>query len=172
MALLANSLRANYTRFTLPDQTIKSRMVWKPNVTVAAVIEKEGGFLLVEEETDTGTYLNQPAGHWEAGETIVQGAVRETLEETGYDFAPHALIGIYRWQNRRNNLIYLRFAFSGEAVAFHETRALDRGIIAAHWMTYDEVVREKPRHRSPMVLRCIDDYLAGQRFPLNILTQL
>ena len=147
-------------------------MVWKPNVTVAAVIEKEGRFLLVEEKTDTGTYFNQPAGHWEADETIVQGVVRETLEETGYDFAPHALIGIYRWQNRRNDLIYLRFTFSGEAVAFHEARALDHGIIAAHWLSYDEVVLQKPRHRSPMVLRCIDDYRAGHRFPLTILANL
>lgn len=147
-------------------------MVWKPNVTVAAVIEKEGRFLLVEEKTDTGTYFNQPAGHWEADETIVQGVVRETLEETGYDFAPHALIGIYRWQNRRKDLIYLRFTFSGEAVAFHEARALDHGIIAAHWLSYDEVVLQKPRHRSPMVLRCIDDYRAGHRFPLTILANL
>lgn len=147
-------------------------MVWKPNVTVAAVIEKEGRFLLVEEKTDTGTYFNQPAGHWEADETIVQGVVRETLEETGYDFAPHALIGIYRWHNRRNRLIYLRFAFSGEAVAFHEARTLDHGIIAAHWLSYDEVVLQKPRHRSPMVLRCIDDYRAGHRFPLTIFAHL
>ena len=147
-------------------------MVWKPNVTVAAVIEREGRFLLVEEETDSGTFLNQPAGHWEAHETIVQGAVRETLEETGYDFTPQSLIGVYCWKNRRKNLVYLRFAFAGQAAAFHEKHALDDGIIAAHWLTYDEIVLEKARHRSPMVLKCIDDFLAGQRFPLDFLAYL
>jgi 8-oxo-dGTP pyrophosphatase MutT (NUDIX family) len=147
-------------------------MVWKPNVTVAAVIEREGRFLLVEEKTDSGTYLNQPAGHWEAHETIVQGAIRETLEETGYDFTPQALIGVYCWKNRRKNLVYLRFAFAGQAAAFHEAQALDEGIIAAHWMSYEDVVREKARHRSPMVLQCIDDFLAGRRFPLDFLAHL
>jgi 8-oxo-dGTP pyrophosphatase MutT (NUDIX family) len=147
-------------------------MIWKPNVTVAAVIEKDGRFLLVEEEADSGIFLNQPAGHWEANETILQGVARETLEETGYEFSPQSLVGIYRWRNVRTNVIYLRFTFSGVAVAQDGAPALDQGIIAAHWMTYDEIVRETPRHRSPMVLRCIDDYLTGRCYPLDILTHL
>lgn len=147
-------------------------MIWKPNVTVAAVIESGGKFLLVEEEAGGGRLLNQPAGHWEANETILDGAIRETLEETGHHFSPRSLIGIYRWQHGRKNVIYLRFAFCGSANARGEPRALDDGIIAAHWMTYDEIIREQRRHRSPMVLRCIDDYLAGCRYPLEILTHL
>lgn len=147
-------------------------MIWKPNVTVAAVIEIDGRFLLVEEKVDSGAFLNQPAGHLEANETILQGVVRETLEETGYEFSPRSLVGIYRWRHLRKNVIYLRFTFCGDAMAHDRVRQLDEGIIAARWMTYDEVVRETPRHRSPMVLRCIDDYLAGRRYPLDILTHL
>ncbi|MGH8626987.1 MAG: NUDIX hydrolase [Gammaproteobacteria bacterium] len=147
-------------------------MIWKPNVTVAAVSEINGRFLLVEEKVDSGAFLNQPAGHLEANETILQGVVRETLEETGYEFSPQSLVGIYRWRHLRKNVIYLRFTFCGDAMAHDRVRQLDEGIIAARWMTYDEVVRETPRHRSPMVLRCIDDYLAGRRYPLDILTHL
>jgi ADP-ribose pyrophosphatase YjhB (NUDIX family) len=147
-------------------------MVWKPNVTVAAVIERQGKFLLVEEKTDAGIFLNQPAGHWEAHETIEEGVVRETREETGYDFAPSGLVGVYAWKNRSKNLVYLRFAFAGEAVAFDKTRALDHGIVAAHWMTFDEILGEKSRHRSPMVLRCIEDFRAGRCFPLDLLAHL
>ncbi|HET6756732.1 MAG TPA: NUDIX hydrolase [Burkholderiales bacterium] len=147
-------------------------MIWKPNVTVAAVIEINGRFLLVEEKVDSGAFLNQPAGHLEANETILQGVVRETLEETGYEFSPQSLVGIYRWRHLGKNVTYLRFTFCGDAMAHDRVRQLDEGIIAARWMTYDEVVRETPRHRSPMVLRCIDDYLAGRRYPLDILTHL
>ncbi|MGH8729856.1 MAG: NUDIX hydrolase [Burkholderiales bacterium] len=147
-------------------------MTWKPNVTVAAVVEKDGKFLLVEEEAESGVCLNQPAGHLEANETIIQGVIRETLEETGYQIAPQSLIGIYRWQHLQKDIIYLRFTFAAVALAHDGARRLDHGIIATHWLTYDEIAQKRARHRTPMVLRSIDDYLAGRRYPLDVLTHL
>ncbi len=146
--------------------------VWKPSVTVAAVIERNGRFLLVEEETSDGIRFNQPAGHLDPNETLAQGVVRETLEETAHDFTPHALIGMYmsRYLSSRTGLdvTYLRFAFCGEVGMVHN-RALDHGILRAVWMTYDEILACQDKHRSPLVLRCVDDYLAGQRAPLSLL---
>ncbi|BBI99986.1 NUDIX hydrolase [Ferrigenium kumadai] len=145
-------------------------MIWKPNVTVAAVIEREGKFLLVEEETAQGLRFNQPAGHWEPNETLEQGAAREALEETAYHFTPQHLLGIYRWHSDSADITYLRFAYTGIVTCHEPERALDKGIVRAVWMTPDEIRATQERHRSPLILRCVEDYLAGKRYPLELIT--
>jgi ADP-ribose pyrophosphatase YjhB (NUDIX family) len=145
-------------------------MIWKPNVTVAAVIEREGKFLLVEEETAQGLKFNQPAGHWEPNETLVQATAREVLEETAWHFTPKHLLGIYRWHSDNANVTYLRFAFCGELGGHEPERTLDKGIVRAIWMTPEEIRTTQDRHRSPLILRCVEDYLAGKRYPLEIIT--
>lgn len=145
-------------------------MIWKPNVTVAAVIQRDGKFLLVEEETDNGLAFNQPAGHLECGESLVDAAVRETLEETAYHFVPTHLVGIYNWRHPTKDVTYLRFAFGGEVRGFEAERSLDEGIVAARWLALEEVKATAARHRSPLILQCIEDSLAGRRYPLELLT--
>lgn len=144
--------------------------VWKPSVTVAAVIERQGHFLLVEEETSDGIRFNQPAGHLDPGESLAQAVVRETMEETAHDFTPQGLIGMYMARylssRTRQEVTYLRFAFFGSAGASYD-QPLDVGILRAVWMTYDEMLACKDKHRSDLVLRCVDDYRAGQRSPLS-----
>jgi len=144
-------------------------MVWKPDVTVAAVVERNGRFLLVEEHTERGLLLNQPAGHLEAGESIVAAVVRETLEESAWEFAPEHLIGIYRWGPSGSDVTYLRFAFSGHLGSHHADRALDTGIVRAVWLSPNEIRAGRERHRSPLVVRCMEDYLTGIRAPLDLL---
>lgn len=145
-------------------------MVWKPHVTVAAVLERDGKFLLVEEETDDGVRFNQPAGHLECREALTAAVIREALEETGYTFAPKYLIGIYNWRNEARDVTYLRFAFAGEITGHDPGRKLDHGIIAAHWLTPDEIRALETRHRSPLILRCIEDWQAGKHYPLELIT--
>ena len=145
-------------------------MIWKPNVTVAAVIERDGKFLLVEEETDDGVRYNQPAGHLECREALSDAVIRETLEETGYNFAPTYLVGIYNWRNEARDVTYLRFAFAGEITGHDPGRTLDHGIIAAHWLPVDEIRALETRHRSPLILRCIEDWQAGKHYPLELIT--
>jgi 8-oxo-dGTP pyrophosphatase MutT (NUDIX family) len=145
-------------------------MIWKPNVTVAAVIEQHGKFLLVEEETDEGPMFNQPAGHWEPGETLVEGVIRETREETAYTFTPESLLGIYSWRHPRKDVTYLRFAYTGLIGAHDPQQSLDDGIIRAVWLNPDEIRATQARHRSPLVLQCVEDYLAGRRFPLDLIS--
>lgn len=144
-------------------------MVWKPNVTVAAVVQRDGKFLLVEEETESGLAFNQPAGHLEAGEVLVDAVVREALEETAYHFKPTHLVGIYNWRHPTKDVTYLRFAFAGELRGWEAERQLDDGIVAARWLTLDEVKATQDRHRSPLILRCIEDLVAGKRYPLDLL---
>lgn len=147
-------------------------MIWKPDVTVAAVIERDGKFLLVEEQADGGTMLNQPAGHLDDGESLLQAVVRETLEETGWHFTPQALLGAYRWRNRRSGITYLRFTFTGTLQRHDPARPLDTGILRTLWMTPEEVQRAHGRHRSPNVQRSIDDFLSGRQYPLEFLQEL
>lgn len=143
---------------------------WKPNVTVAAVIEQDGRFLLVEEETPEGLRLNTPAGHLDPGESPAEGCARETLEETAHRFTPTALIGIYMARTQREeDITYLRFAFTGTLGAQEPERALDHGIVRTLWMTADEIRASTARHRSPLLLQCVEDYLAGKRHPLNLI---
>ena len=145
---------------------------WKPSVTVAAVIERDGRFLLVEEETAEGVRLNQPAGHLDPGESLLAAAARETLEETAFIFTPTQLIGVYLWRAERTGgeaATYLRFAFGGDLGEHDPGRALDHGILRALWLTREEIAARAAQHRSPLVQRCVDDYLAGVRYPLDLL---
>jgi 8-oxo-dGTP pyrophosphatase MutT (NUDIX family) len=144
-------------------------MIWKPNVVAAAIIERDGKFLLVEEEADGAVVLNQPAGHLDEGESLLQAVVRETLEETAWHFEPQALLGVYRWPHPTKDLTYLRFAFIGRVIRHEPERMLDPGIVRTVWLTPDEIRAERHRHRSPQVERCLNDYLAGQRFSLELL---
>lgn len=151
---------------------------WKPHVTVAAVIEREGRFLLVEEHTAAGLCLNNPAGHLDPGETLVQACIRETLEETAYHFQPTALVGVYLSRTgspvqpagESRDVTYLRFAFCGELGALQAGQALDHGIVRSLWLTADAVRASRARHRSPALLQCVEDYLAGARYPIEMLT--
>ena len=147
-------------------------MIWKPNVTVAGIIEQDGKFLLVEEDTADGMLFNQPAGHLEQGESLLAAATREVLEETAYSFVPTGLLGVYHWQHPKKDITYLRFAFIGEITGHDATQPLDSGILRACWLTPDEIRSNAGRHRSPQVLTCVEHYLAGQRFPLSVLTHL
>ena len=147
-------------------------MIWKPHVTVAAVLERDGKFLLVEEETNEGIRFNQPAGHLECRESLIDAAIRETLEETAYSFIPRYLVGVYNWRSEAKDMTYLRFAFGGEVAGHDAQRELDQGIIAAHWLTLDEIYALESRHRSPLVLRCIDDWRAGKRYPLELIAHV
>lgn len=145
--------------------------IWKPNVTVAAVIERDGKFLMVEEETDDGIRYNQPAGHLDDDESLPAACRREVLEETAWHFEPRQLVGVYQWRRPVGDITYLRFAYCGHLGAHEAQRPLDHGIIQALWLTPAELEANRGRHRSPLVMQCIYDYLAGQRFPLDLVKQ-
>lgn len=141
-------------------------------MVVAAVIEADGRFLLVEEYTEAGLRFNQPAGHLEAGETLADAVRREVFEETAHHFEPEALLGVYRWHAPERDRTYLRFAFVGQVTGYDPTAPLDKGILRTAWLTRAEVQAVSARHRSPLVARCIEDYLAGKRYPLDLLLDL
>lgn len=147
-------------------------MIWKPNVVVAAIIERDGKFLVVEEMADGSLVLNQPAGHLDEGESLIDAVVRETLEETAWHFAPEALLGIYRWPHPTKGITFIRFAFIGQVTSHDAERPLDHEIVRALWLTPEEIRAERRHHRSPQVERCLNDYLAGQRYPLGLLKDL
>lgn len=146
---------------------------WKPSVTVAAIIERGGKFMLVEEETSEGLKLNNPAGHLDPGESLIDACAREALEETTHMFNPTALVGVYMSRMQRaatgEDITYLRFAFCGELGDAVKGATLDTGIVRTLWMSPEEVRASVGRHRSPLLLRCMADYLAGQRLPLPLL---
>jgi ADP-ribose pyrophosphatase YjhB (NUDIX family) len=146
---------------------------WKPSVTVAAIIERDGRYLLVEEETPEGLKLNNPAGHLDPGESPEQGVIREALEETARVFVPDRVVGVYlsRFQRpaRGEDVTYLRFAFGGTVGEADPARALDEGIVRTLWMTLAEIRASSARHRSALVLRCIEDHAAGVRHPLALI---
>jgi ADP-ribose pyrophosphatase YjhB (NUDIX family) len=144
-------------------------MVSPIDVTVAAVIERENRFLLVEEEVGGQFVFNQPAGHWEQGESLTDAVVREVHEETGYSFAAEFVVGIYLWQFEDGTRSYLRICFSGSAAAPPATPTLDAGIIATHWLTREQLLNPQRELRSPLVLNCIDDFRRGHRYPLDCL---
>ena len=145
---------------------------WKPSVTVAAVIEQDGRFLLVEEHTADGLRLNNPAGHLDPGESLQQAVVREVLEETACTFTPVHLLGTYlaRLQRGEQDITYLRFAFTGTVGPPAPGRALDDGIVRTLWLTPAEIQSSRERHRSPLLWRCVQDHLAGRRYPLELLS--
>jgi 8-oxo-dGTP pyrophosphatase MutT (NUDIX family) len=144
---------------------------WRPSVTVAAVIERDGRFLMIEEETSEGLRINNPAGHLDPGETPAEGCAREALEETAWHFRATHLLGVYISRFQRSttgeDITYLRFAFTGELGQEEKGRALDHGIVRTLWMTPEELRATADRHRSPLVLKCLEDYLAGVRYPLS-----
>jgi len=140
---------------------------WTPHVVVAAIVEKEGKFLLVEEHTAEGLRLNQPAGHWERDETLLDAVRREALEETAHHVEPLALQGCYSTYYPRRDITYLRFAYVCDVTGFDAERVLDDGIVRAVWVTPEVLAASPVPHRSPLVMRCVQDYLAGRRFPLD-----
>ena len=144
-------------------------MVWTPRVTVAAVVERDGRFLLVEEAADGRLVLNQPAGHLEHGESLIDACRRETLEETGWQVEPETVVGLYRRIEPSTGITTLRVCFSARALAHDPARPLDEGIERALWLTREELLDEAARHRTELVLCCVDDYLAGARHPLALL---
>jgi 8-oxo-dGTP pyrophosphatase MutT (NUDIX family) len=142
------------------------------DVTVAAIVEVAGRFLMVEEEVGGQVVLNQPAGHLEPGESLAEAVIREALEETAWALEPEAVSGIYLWQTPDGSRSFLRVAFVGQCRGHDPERTLDAGILRAVWLTREEICSQPQRLRSPMVVRCIDDYLAGVRYPLDCLTQV
>ncbi|MCW8855162.1 MAG: NUDIX hydrolase [Gammaproteobacteria bacterium] len=147
-------------------------MIWKPHATVAAIIERDNQFLMVEEECEGRIVFNQPAGHLDPGESFIDAVIRETWEETAWRLHPEAITGLYRWQQPETKRTYTRIAFCGQCDDHRAEQTLDEGIIRAVWMTRDELIEKSPQLRSPMVIRCIDDYLAGHRYPLELLIDI
>ncbi len=145
-------------------------MQWKPNVTVAAIAQDEHGrFLCVEEYSNDKLVYNQPAGHLEQGESLIEAVARETLEETAYEFEPEFITGIYMYPNSRKEITYLRVCFYGQVKQHFPDHPLDEGIVQTKWLSRDELLKEPEKHRSDMIIRCIDDYLAGKQFPLDLI---
>ena len=141
--------------------------IWRPSVTVAAVIERDGRFLLIREKSEGKLVLNQPAGHLDPGESLVAACRREVMEETAHVFEPTGLVGIYRWRYEPKDVTFLRFCFLGK-LAGAEDRALDKEIVSLHWLSADELKVRKAEHRSPLVQQCVEDFLAGRRYPLEV----
>lgn len=149
--------------------TYRQGRFWQPDVTVATVVVREGRLLLVEETVSGERVINQPAGHLEPDESLPQAALRETLEETGWEVALTAFIGAYQWTSPRDGRHFLRLAFAADPVRHHPDRALDEGIVQALWLSPAELAAQSARHRSPLVWRVVEDYLAGRRLPLDSL---
>jgi len=149
---------------------------WQPDVTVATVVVRDGRLLCVEERVNGHAVINQPAGHLEPDESLAEAALRETLEETGWDVRLTAFVGAYQWKaadaDGSQGRHYLRFAFAAEAVLHHPARKLDEGIVQAVWMTPGDLQNTQSRHRSPLVLQVVTDYLAGRRHPLSMLQHI
>ncbi len=144
-------------------------MVWKPHVTVAAVIERHKRFLLVEEQTANGIAFNQPAGHLENGEDLIAAVKREVHEETAWLFEPEYIVAVQLWRREPSAPSFLRVCFAGSCHSHNPEQALDEGIIAAHWLSRDEIITRSTRLRSPLVLKGIECYQAGERYPLSLL---
>jgi len=147
-------------------------MTRTPDITVAAVTETNGRFLVVEERINRRLVFNQPAGHVERGETLLAAVVRETREETAWGFQPQALVGVYMWRNPSSGRGYMRFAFTGNVMDHDAAQALDRGIVGAHWLSREDLLQRQSQLRSPLVMRCIEDYLGGTRLPLGTVAKL
>jgi 8-oxo-dGTP pyrophosphatase MutT (NUDIX family) len=147
-------------------------MSWHPHVVAACIVERDGRFLIVEERINGALRLNQPAGHWERHETLIEAARRETLEETRWEVEPTHVLGLYHVDPPDLGYGFLRIAFVAAPRREHTQRVLDRGIERAVWMSRDEIAASRERHRSPMVLRCVDDYRSGRRYPLDLIAHL
>lgn len=147
-------------------------MARSPDITVAAVTETDGRFLVVEERINRRLVFNQPAGHVEHGESLVEAVIREVREETAWAFLPQALLGVYLWRNPASGRSYMRFAFAGKVSDHDAQQPLDRGIVGTHWLSREDLRQREPRLRSPLVLRCIEDYIGGIRRPLETVARL
>ena len=147
-------------------------MVWKPHATVAAIIERDNRFLMVEELIHGELVYNQPAGHLDPDESLIEAVIRETQEESAWHFIPEAITGIYLWKHPENAKTFLRFAVCGDCKNHDPQQPLDEGIVQAVWKSRDELLEEPLKLRSPMVINCIDDYLAGKRYPLEMLVNV
>lgn len=147
-------------------------MVWKPHATVAAIIERDDKFLMVEEVIHGEHVFNQPAGHLDPDESLIDAVIRETREESAWLFTPESVTGIYLWKHPENGDTFLRVAFSGSCSDHDPEQELDTGILQAVWKSRDELLLQAEQIRSPMVISCIDDYLAGKRYPLSILSTI
>ena len=147
-------------------------MARTPDITVAAVTETDGRFLVVEERINRRLVFNQPAGHVEHGETLLAAVVREVREETAWGFEPQQLLGVYLWRNPSSGRSYMRFAFTGRVMDHNAQQPLDRGIVRTHWLSRADLMQREPQLRSPLVLRCIEDYLGGTRMPLESVARL
>ena len=154
----------------MPALSYRSGRFWQPDVTVATVVVRDGRLLVVEETVRGALVLNQPAGHLEPDESLHSAALRETLEETGWDVELTAFIGAYQWKSPDDGRHFLRMAFAAEPLLHHPDRALDEGIVQALWLTPAELQAQSSRHRSPLVWRAVEDFLSGRRFPLQALT--
>ncbi len=144
-------------------------MVWKPHVTVAAIIEQDNRFLLVEEHTSNGLAFNQPAGHLEENEDLISAVKREVAEETAWQFEAEHLIGVQLWRKMPHQPSFVRFCFAGQIHSFDQEQELDDGIIRTHWLSREQIAAQKQRLRSPLVLISVDEYLQGKRYPLSML---
>ena len=147
-------------------------MRWNPEVTVAAIVERDRRFLMVEERIGGRLVFNQPAGHLEDRETLIEAVIRETREETAWRFQPQALVGTYLWRNPDNDRSFLRFTFCGTVDDHAAGQPLDTGIVRALWLTHDQLLAQPGKLRSPLVLRCLEDYLEGARQPLDSVAAL
>jgi 8-oxo-dGTP pyrophosphatase MutT (NUDIX family) len=156
-------------RATISDPPKEHRMRFTPHVTVATIVEDNGRFLMVEELADGQAVFNQPAGHLEADESLIQAALRETLEETGWDVELTSVTGIYLYTAPSNGITYQRICFAAKPVRHHPDLALDHGIIGPQWLTREELAAQPERWRSELVMVCVDDYLTGEHFPLSVI---
>jgi 8-oxo-dGTP pyrophosphatase MutT (NUDIX family) len=154
------------------ETAIIVEMARTPDITVAAVTETDGRFLVVEERINRRLVFNQPAGHVERGETLLEAVIREVREETAWGFIPEALIGVYLWRNPSSGRMTMRFAFTGSVADHRAQQPLDRGIVSTHWLSREDLLEREQRLRSPLVLRCIEDYLGGTRRPLETVGDL
>lgn len=146
-------------------------MEWQPHIVVAAIVERDGRYLIVEEMIAGDMRLNQPAGHWERGESLIEAVRRETLEESAWEVEPRSFLGVYIWQPASLPYPFVRFAFVADALRHHPERSLDEGIVRALWLTPDELLARGPELRSPSVMQCIDDHRAGRSYPLSMIQQ-
>lgn len=168
----AEALRAlGHSRLAVGDNGAEKPRDWAPHVTVAAVAQRDDRFLIVEELSRQRRVLNQPAGHLEDREALVDAVVREVREETAWMFHPEYIVGLYRWRNR-DDTTHLRVAFYGTVTAHLLEQPLDDGILNAEWLSYDEIKQREAQHRSPLVMQCIDDYLTGRQYELDLLRDI
>ena len=154
------------------SDVILRNMARTPDITVAAVTETDGRFLVVEERINRRLVFNQPAGHVEHGESLLDAVIREVREETAWGFEPQQLLGVYLWRNPSSGRSTMRFAFTGRVTDHDAQRPLDRGIVCTHWLSRADLMQREPRLRSPLVLRCVEDYLGGTRMPLESVAKL